>query len=161
MSDNPYAGRVPIHLRQDKDKVSKAVAIDQTSYRPGVTHPVEYRNQYLDRTITARNTGCTVLRRYANGVLCFDYVAQEIISLINKVKDRGKLTGYEKAILALVLPKPFGKLMDSKIAQTMTKLTNDERMVLAHMVAAHLQEVKNYNAGMGGGSVPGRGETRS
>jgi hypothetical protein len=153
--------RVPIHLRQDAEKVAKAVALDETSYKTGITHEVQYNNQYYDNTGTARNTGCTVLRRYANGVLCFAYVTGEIISLLNKVRDNGHVTEYEKAILALVLPKPFGKMIDSKIAQTMTKLTNEERMVLAHMVAAHMKEEQNWNAGLGGGSVSGRSSTRS
>lgn len=161
MSSNPYAGAVPLHLRKDHNKVSKAVALDETSFRSGHMHKPEYRSQYHDNTGTARNTGCTILRRYANGVLCFSYVAGEIISLLNKVQDNGHVTEYEKAILAMVLPKPFSKMIDSKIAQTMTKLTNEERMVLAHMVAAHMKEVQNWNAGQGGGSVPGRSTTRS
>lgn len=161
MAENPYRGRVPLHLRKDPEKVAKAVPIDETSYIEPLQHDVMYRNQYTDDTITARNTGCTVLRRYANGVLCFNYVAGEIISILNKVRDAGYITEYEKAILALVLPKPFGKLINAKIAQTMTKLTNDERMVLAHMVQAHLKEEQNWNAGRGGGSIPGRSVTRS
>jgi hypothetical protein len=161
MAENPYQGRVPLHLRQDTEKVAKAVPLDKTSYREPREHELSYRNQYVDGTITPRNSGCTILRRYANGVLCFQYVAGEVISLLNKVRDGGHVTEYEKAILALVLPKPFGKLINAKIAQTMTKLSNDERMVLAHMVAAHLKEEINWNAGMGGGSVPGRSTTRS
>jgi hypothetical protein len=161
MSNNPYSGRVPINLRKDSSKVEKAVTLDETSYRPGKSHPVEYRNQYMDSSITPRNTGCTILRRYPDGRLCFEYVVQEIYSLINKVRDKGKLTEYEKAVLSLALPKPFGKLIDSKIAQTMTKLTNEERMVLGHMIAAKLKEESNWNAGRGGGSVPGRSTTRS
>jgi hypothetical protein len=99
MSHNPFAGAVPLHLRQDSDKVAKAVTVDETSFRPGITHEMTYRNQYQDSTGTARNTGCTVLRRYANGVLCFAYVTGEIISLLNKVRDSGNVTEYEKAIL--------------------------------------------------------------
>jgi hypothetical protein len=161
MAENPFRGRVPLHLRQDSEKVAKAVPLDETSYIEPMQHEVMYRNQYTDGSVTPRNTGCTILRRYANGVLCFQYVAGEIISILNKVQDAGYITEYEKAVLALVLPKPFGKLINSKIAQTMTKLTNDERMVLAHMVQAHLKERANWNAGLGGGSVPGRSTTRS
>jgi len=161
MANNPYAGRIPINLRSDSSKLEKSTPIDETSYVPNRQHPTEYRNQYMDSSIAPRNTGCTILRRYPDGKLCFDYVVQEIYSLINKVRDRGKLTEYEKAVLALTLPKPFGKLIDSKIAQTMTKLSMDERMVLSHMLAAKLREEENWNAGRGGGSVPGRSTTRS
>lgn len=161
MGNNPYAGRVPLNLRKNPETVAKSVAIDETSYQPGHMHPTTYRNQYQDDDISSRNTGCTILRRYPNGKLCFEYVVQEIHSLLNKVRDGGKLTGFEKAVLALALPKPFAKLIDEKIAQTMTKLSKDERLVLGHMIAARLREEENWNAGMGGGSVPGRSSTRS
>lgn len=158
MSNSP---RVPINLRQDAEKVSKAATLDETSYRSGIRHKPEYRNQYLDDSITQRNMGCTILRRYPNGQLCFEHVCNEILSLINKVKDGGHVTDYEKAVLALCLPQPFSKLMDSKIAQTMTKLSKEERMLIAHMVGAKLREIENYNAGRGGGSIDGRSSTRS
>lgn len=158
--DNPPS-RIPLHFRMDPEKLSKAVTLDRTSYKPGRTHETEYRNQYVDNSIDSRNTGCTILRRYPDGRLCFEYVVQEIYSLLNKVRDGGKVTEYEKAVLSLALPKPFGKLIDSKIAQTMTKLSIDERMVLGHMVAAKLKEEENWNAGLGGGSVPGRSHSRS
>jgi hypothetical protein len=161
MSNNPYAGRVPLNLRVDEDKVEKAIARDYTSYRSGITHKPEYRSQYTDPRLSPRNTGCTILRRYPNGRLCFEYVAQEIISLYNKVRDHGHVTEFEKAVLCLVLPQQFESLIDPKIAQTMTKLTKDERMVLAMMVDRHVREELNWNAGFGGGSVRGRGQTRS
>jgi hypothetical protein len=161
MSNNPYEGHVPLRRPNKDESLTKAKTLDETSYRPGTTHPVEYRNQYTDPSITPRNTGCTILRRYPNGKLCFEYVVHEIYSLLNKVRDGGKLTQYEKAVLSLTLPKPFGKLIDSKIAQTMTKLSKDERLVLGHMIGTKMREEANWNAGRGGGSVPGRSSTRS
>jgi hypothetical protein len=161
MANNPYAGRVPLNLRQDPEKVAKAVGLDETSYQPVRSHPMGYRNQYFDSTIEPRNTGCTILRRMPNGKLCFEYVSQEIYSLMNKARDGGLLTEFEKAVLALVLPKPFNELIDKKIAQTMTKLSTDERMVLAHMVMARMKEEENWNVGQGGSSIPGRSKTRS
>lgn len=163
MSSNPFEGHVPLRRPKQDESLTRAKSktLDETSYRPGATHKPQYRNQYLDDSITQRNTGCTILRRYPSGKLCFEYVVQEIYSLMNKVRDAGKLTEYEKAVLALALPKPFGKLINAKIAQTMTNLSKDERMILSYMISAKLKEEANWNAGLGGSSVEGRSTTRS
>jgi len=161
MASNKLSGHVPLNIRQaPADVVAKAVS-SETSYRTGETHNPDYRNQYNDRTIMPRNQGCTVLRRYPNGVMDFKYVAHQIIDIVHKIKDGGFVTEFEKAVLSLVLPGKFKELIDSKIAQTMTKLSNDERMMLGLMVEMHMREELNWNAGRGSGSVPGRSTTRS
>ena len=157
MSNNPFAGAVPLNYRQGTEEtVAKS-----TSYRPGEQFKLEYRNQYNDRTIVPRNPGCEILRRYPNGVLDLKYVANKIIDIIHKIKDQGNITEMERAVLSLILPQQFGKLVNPKIAQTVTKLSNDERMALAVIVNQHTKEEMNYNAGLGGGSVPGRSSTRA
>jgi hypothetical protein len=156
MSHNPFCGAVPLNYRQGcEDKVAKAV--EETSYRPGEVHKPEFRTPPSD----TRNSGCTPLRRYPNGILDHKYVAMQVIDIIHKMKDGGFVTNFEKALLSLILPDKFKELIDTKIAQTMTKLSNDERMLIALMVGQHVQEELNYNAGLGGGSVPGRSSTRS
>jgi len=161
-NNNPYAGAVPLHLRPatTADKVEKAVS-SQTSYRPGEVHPTMLRTPHNDRTILPRNEGCTILRRYPDGRLDIPYVANKIIEIFHKMKDGGNTTEMERAVLCMALPQAFSKLIDPKIAQTMTKLAKDERMMLALYLDKHRREELNWNAGMGGGSVPGRGSTRS
>jgi hypothetical protein len=154
---NPFAGRVPLNYQQHVEKS----AAKATSYIPGETHKTEYRNQYNDRTILPRNEGCTPLRRYPNGTLDHKFVAQQVIDTIHKMKDGGNVTDFERALLTLILPSGFKSLIDPKIAQTMTKLTTDERMLVSIIVEQHLREELNWNAGRGGGSVPGRSSTRS
>jgi hypothetical protein len=157
MSNNPWAGAVPLNYRQGtEEEVAKS-----TSYRPGKVFPVKYRTPDNDRTIAPRNEGCTLLRRYPNGVLDIDYVVGKIIDIIHKMKDGGATTQIEKALLTLVLPNQFKKLIDPKIAQTVTKLSNDERLLLALKVNQHKREELNWNVGQGGGSVEGRSSTRS
>lgn len=157
MANNPISGAVPLHLRRSsREEIAKS-----TSYRSGEVHPVFYRTPHADKTIMPREDGNTILRRYPNGQLCIAYVAHKIIDIIHKMEDRGHVTDFEKAILSLILPDSFGKLVNSKIAQAMTKLSNDERMLLAVCVNKHMKEELNYNAGRGGGSVRGRGVTRS
>ncbi len=162
MANNPYAGAVPLNYRPQAtaDTVRKAVS-KQTSYIPGETHPTMYRTPFNDRTIAPRNNGNPVLRRYPDGRLDIDYVASKIVDIFHKMKDGGNTTEMERAIMCMALPKAFGKLIDTKLAQTMTGLTVDERMLLAVHLDKHRREEMNWNAGMGGSSVPGRGSTRS
>lgn len=152
MSNNPYAGRVPLHLRKDEEQLAKS-----TSYRPGVKHHTTVRNQH---DALGRNAGITYARRYPNGKLCIDYVVQQVIDAAHKAKDGGMLTGDEKAILSLILPGVF-PLMDAKIAGTMFRMTEEERLLVAIKVRQHMAEEANWNAGRGGGSVPGRERSRS
>ena len=150
MSNNPYAGRVPIHLRKEGSDLSKSA----TSYREGIKHPS------TNRMPKDRNVGCTPLRRYANGLLDVDYVAGEVISLIHKAQDGGNLTAFEMSLLSVIIPGKF-KLVAKPIAQTHTRLSDEEKALVAIKVMQHMGEEKNWNAGMGGGSVPLRSTTRS
>lgn len=154
--NNPFSGQVPMNRGANREVVAKS-----TSYRPGESHKVMYRDQYQDKMITPRNAGCEILRRYANGTLDLNHVANLIIDLRHKAADGGFLTEREKAVLALVLPQVFGSLIDAKIAQTVTKLSNDERLMLRILVDGRVREEANWNAGRGGGSIPGRHVTRS
>jgi hypothetical protein len=156
MSVNPFAGQIPLNRRVDNDKIAK-----ETSFKSGEVHEPGFRNQFNDKTIMPRNNGNEVLRRYPNGTLDMEYATHKIISVLNTIQDRGFITDHEKAIVALVLPDQFKELIDPKIAATMTKISNDERMLLRVLVNRHLKEVQNYNAGRGGGSVEGRSTTRS
>lgn len=159
MANNPHSGAVPLNYRQGVEAAVEKSVTSGTSYRPGETHKTEYRNQFNDRTLN-RNEGCTPLRRYPNGILDHKYVAHQVIDIIHKMKDSGNVTDFERALLTLVLPGKFKELIDSKIAQTMTKLTIDERMMVGLLVEQHLREELNWNSGLGGGSVPGRSSTR-
>lgn len=150
--NNPYSGRVPLNLIRDKEEVVKS-----TSFRPGVSHKLPVRNQHDD---LGRNPGITYARRYPNGKLDIKYVASKVIDTIHKVQNMGKLTGDEKALLTLTLPGIF-PLMDEKIAGTMFRMTDSERMLVAIAVKQHMNEELNFNAGRGGGSVPNRHVTRS
>lgn len=154
MSNNPYAGRVPLNLRQaPNDEIAKS-----TSYRPGVQHRVEYRNPNQDPSLM-RNEGCTPLRRYPDGRLDVPYVAQQVVDLIHKAENAGQLTSFEQALLSTILPVQF-QLIDPKLAATMARLTDEERLLIGLAVTRHMQEELNYNAGRGG-SIPGRHVTRS
>jgi len=86
-------------------------------------------------------------------------VAHKVIDTIHKAKDGGYLTNDEKALLVLILPGQF-PLMDVKIAGTMFRMTETERMLVAIAVKQHLLEELGWNAGQGS-SIIGRSTTRS
>ncbi len=155
--NNPYAGRVPLNYRPQE--TADVVAKSATSYRPGIKHNCEYRTPQQDPSLN-RNEGCTPLRRYPDGRLDIKYVAHKVIDIIHKAQNGGNLTNFEKALLSLILPGHF-QLIDPKIAHTMAKTTDTERMLVATEVTRHFNEEKNWNAGQGGGSVPFRSTTRS
>jgi len=159
MSNNPFSGRVPLNLRKSG---AEEVIKSATSYRPGETHNPRVRDQYTDPHLAPRNVGCTPLRRYPNGKLDVKYVASAIIDLIHKAQDIGKLTEFEKALLTVILPKQFQfHGMDARLAGTHAHLSDEEKILVAMVVSGHLKEEENWNAGAGGGSVPGRHTTRS
>lgn len=154
--NNPYAGQVPLNMRKKGEEETLAKS---TSYRPGVQHRCEYRAPQQDPNLN-RNAGCTPLRRYPDGRLDIEYVAQQVVDFIHKAQNGGNLTAFEKAILSLILPGHF-QLVDHKIASTMARITDEEKMLVSMRVMKHVHEELNYNAGRGGGSVPFRHVTRS
>lgn len=156
MSNNPYAGRVPLHMRpaETGDDVSKS-----TSFRPGKVHPCFYRHP-AQQPALGRQDGNTPLRRYPNGRLDVDYVASKVIDIIHKAEMGGNLTSFEKAMLTLILPGHF-QMIDSKIAASMARITDTEKLLLATRVMRHFNEELNWNAGRGGGSVPFRHVTKA
>lgn len=160
MPSNPLSGQVPLNLRKTGEGETVAKS---TSYRPGETHRVPVtRSQYDDPRLQQRNVGCTPLRRYPNGRLDVKFVAQQIIDLVHKAKDGGRLTEFEKALLTSILPSYFQfPGMDSRMSRTMARMSDEEKLLVAMQIRGHIKEELNWNAGRGGGSVKGRGSTRS
>jgi len=157
---NPLTGAVPLNLRKPG---GEETVVKSTSYRPGESHRVPVtRSQYDDPRLQQRNVGCTPLRRYPNGKLDVKYVAQQIVDLVHKAKDGGKLTEFEKALLTSILPAQFHYPgMDVRMTRTMARMSDEERLLVAILLQGHLKEEENFNAGRGGGSVSGRSTSRS
>jgi hypothetical protein len=83
------------------------------------------------------------------------------------VKDGGgvdQLNTEEKVALSLLFPEEFDYVdsgMVEAVASIHCRITMAEVMHVREKVAHHLAEEMNWNAGYGGGSVPGRSQTRS
>jgi len=104
--------------------------------------------------------GNSVFRRYANGTLDFAYAVSKVFEALERLKDGGPPNDAEKAALSIIVPG-MEKLMDKGFANTMLKLSAKEKATLKALFLANYKEQLNYNAGLGGGTVPGRTSTTS
>lgn len=120
------------------------------------------------RTAPDRISGNEMFRRYPNGMLDVDHAKHQVIDALHKVKDKGPLNSMEVVALSVLFPDLFADhfgVVDSAtidaVRRVQLKLHPEETMAIAAAVAGHLAEEENYNAGQGGGSVPGRHITRT
>ncbi len=168
MSDPYNFTRTPIH----------AIPANQELMKGGYagTPPAEHTNFTItedvptvsmsnqDRVPTDRVLGNVVFRRYLNGMLDFDYAKHKVIDAINKVKLKQGIEPEDCYVLNALFPN-VGTLMIAAsgvmVAESAmrTRLTPMEVEQVRQDVAAHFLEVLNWNAGRGGGSVPGRSST--
>lgn len=119
------------------------------------------------RVPTDRVNGNAFFRRYINGELDARYAADKAIDAMRRVKNSGgvdQLNDEEKVALCLLFPSQFNfidsPIVDS-IAAIQCRLTSDEVERVRQLVGTQLAEELNWNAGLGGGSVPGRHHTYS
>ena len=148
MSNYPIPG-IPLHMQnpeEHREKMQKGVV--RLPQKP-------------------RSSGNDVLRRYPNGTLDIEYVALKVVAAIEKMKGAEigghsgfQMTELEKAILSLIVPELGKKTgMSPRMAALMARISPKEKMVVQARVGALLKEKLNWNAGRGGGSVPGRSMT--
>ncbi len=112
----------------------------------------------------SKNRGpADIVRRYPDGRLDIHCVTQNVVDLIERVKDinlGGKgyipLNAGEKALLTLVVPG-VALGVPKAVAKTMLRLSSREKALIQHNVIVYLRTMKNWNAGRGGGSVDGSG----
>lgn len=118
------------------------------------------------RTPGDRVLGNVMFRRYPGGELDVANAAHQVIDAIHRVKDMGgadQLNSLEKTALSVLFPQSFFYVdasMVSSVARVQLRLAPHEVEQVRMAVAAHLAEEMNWNAGFGGGSVPGRSTTK-
>lgn len=122
--------------------------------------PAEPVSSY--RTPVERVNGNVMFRRYLDGRLDMDYAVGKVLEAVHKLKEGVILSEQEKVALSVVYPTVFtyvdAGVVDS-VRSVNLKLSLEETALIALKVAAQLAEELNWNAGLGGGSVPGRSET--
>lgn len=105
--------------------------------------------------------GNSILRRYANGTLDFEYAVGKVFECLHKLKNGGPMLPADQALLALIIPGMEGVTVPGAHAATMIRLSPEEKMTIRALVNAEQREILNWNAGLGGGSVPMRATTLS
>ena len=169
MSSFTHLPRLPINLQK---ALSGGTADDElTNYKQEApeTVPVQPPGVVSSyRAPTDRVNGNQVFRRYPDGSLDIDYAANKVIDMVHRVKESdnssGFLTNQEELTLSVCFPRLFNfvdiSLLD-RMREVNLRITADEAVLVAMKVSAHLKEELNWNAGSGGGSVPGRSTTRA
>jgi hypothetical protein len=164
--------RRPVRFVEQNDELLKAQegiagqSKTATDFSENVPHGTISRPTATYRTPADRVSGNEFFRRYLNGMLDIPYAVSKVLDAVHRAKDSGgidQLNGEEKTVLGVIFPVPFG-LADAvagSMAAVQQRLSLIEVEQIRQAVAAHLQEELNYNAGRGGGSVPGRHQTKA
>jgi hypothetical protein len=126
------------------------------SFRENVIHPANYSNME-GRPSTH---GMSRIRRYPNGRLDFVWAANLVINAVKQAEKNEPMTDLEESFLTVLFPVKFSKKEPAQ-AEINTQLSSGEKEHLREYVTAHFAEELSYNAGQGGGSVPGRTRTLS
>jgi hypothetical protein len=132
----PYASKKPLKLAKEPNA------------RDNIKHPITERRP--ETSIKPGNSPC---RRYANGKLDIEYVAQNVVDIIHKAEYGGKLNSLELAMLATIIPGKYYHTIDPLTAKTLFKITKEEKALVALHVFLHFQAEKNWNAGRGSGNL--------
>jgi len=147
------------------DSLNKAVTrVPLNSPLKGAANPSYRKNKKIDWKPKIKDdyswtAGNDVFRRYANGQLDLPYACQKIFEALERAQYGGPLNGVEAAALSIVVPGAE-KLVDSGIANTTVRVSDQEKAALKLMFMTKYREAINWNVGLGGGSVSGRSVTR-
>jgi hypothetical protein len=89
-----------------------------------------------------------IFRRYANGMLDYDYACSKIFEALEKAQEHASLTEFEKLILSVIAPgiENMGG-PPSAIAATKVRLSPEEVVKLRILVSARSSQIRNYRAG--------------
>ena len=89
-----------------------------------------------------------IFRRYANGMLDYDYACGKIFEAMEKAEHHASLTAFEKAVLSIVAPgiENIG-VPPNAIAMTKVRLSPEETMKLRLLIGKRKADIKNYRTG--------------
>ncbi len=165
--------KIPVRFIEGNQELLKSMGADysevegKTDYvndTDAPTIPAGVQPSY--RTPHDRVNGNVMFRRYLTGSLDMDYACQQVIDAIHRAKyGAAPLYEQEAVALSVLFPLHFSDtvdpLMAAAVAAVNIKLIPEEQAMIRAKVAARLAEEMNYNAGQGGGSVPGRSQTKT
>lgn len=163
--------KVPVRFIADNDELLKAQSgAGSLAGQPMTDHAVQEHIPQQNaasvhfRAPYDRVNGNVMFRRYPDGQLDVDNSVAILMRILNAQKDGAPLTVQEKLAIQCVFPTIFPhedpSLLES-LRSVNLRITPLECLMLAIECGKHLAEQENFNAGYGGGSVPGRHQTRS
>jgi len=174
MSGSDNSSKVPVRFIEGNQELLKSMGTDyssvkgKTDYINDVHANVEMaRIEENYRTPTGRVNGNELFRRYLDGRLDIKYAVHKVVDALHKYREHAvPLYTQELVALQILFPEVISDgLIDpsmvSAVAGVNVKITPQERELIRIKVASHIAEEINWNAGMGGGSVPGRHQTRA
>jgi hypothetical protein len=164
--------RIPVHLNpNNRELLSKSLygedvkdVTDINSFTVKEIVPTGSMYTSAPAFPADRENGNVFFRRYPNGSLDYDYARDKVVDMVHKFKVGSVPLGHEEMLCMQVLfPHSFGDAggmgMAASIAVVSLRVSEAEQEIVRRMVAGHLLEEENWNAGNGGGSVPGRHST--
>lgn len=155
-SSNRFA-RVPLNIQDPRINKSGPQANDSYgSFREDHHSDPKYQYQGQDRPNTHM---MSIIRRNPDGTLDYEWAKDMVLDALNKVGWEGALLPIDQALLTVVFPDKI-QAMEPMQADLMTQFSPSEKDHVRAMVEAQLKEMENWNTGLGGGSVEGRGKTR-
>lgn len=169
MSQNNFPKR-PVRFQEHNQELLKSLGDSEDLAKSTVdyvndtfvgTVPTSPQGTY--RTPPDRVNGNALFRRYLNGSLDMEYACHKVIDAIHRVKASASLFPTEQIALQAIFPGQFEGDLDPAMAMAVASvqldLVPEEVAMIRVKVARHLAEELNWNAGLGGGSVPGRSST--
>lgn len=165
-----YFPKVPVRFLESNDELLKSMdsgVKGSTDYINDTEVPTQASGvQSSYRTPHDRVNGNSMFRRYLNGSLDMEHACHQVIDAVHRAKHGAvPLFTQEAVALQVLFPLSFSgdvdPLMAASVAAVNLNLIPEEQALIRAKVAAHLAEEINYNAGLGGGSVPGRSQTKS
>ncbi len=133
-----------------KDKARTKVPLNSPMSKD--RNPSWRKDQYLDSKYKAPEAvwqpANPIFRRYANGMLDYEYACGKIFDALGVVQDHGYLSEFEKAALSIIVPgiENIG-VPPNAVAMTKVRLAPEEIMKLRIIVAQKQKDIKNYRTG--------------
>lgn len=155
-----YGSRIPLYI-QNPDLVKatgQQVNPSWESFAPHQRFKPQYSPEFEDNRPTTH--AMSIIRRYPDGTLDLQWAKNVVIDAVHKLNYPHSLLPLDMALLTVVFPDKF-KVMEPMQAEILTQFSNTEKQKVRILVEAQLLEELNYNAGQGGGAVPGQSSTRN
>jgi len=151
---------IPLHIQNPALVKGKGQQVNPSweSFGPHQRHQTNHSVQkYEDRPNTH---AMSIIRRNPDGTLDYAWAKNMVIDAVHGLSQPHANRDIHDALLTVIFPTKIQRMNPSQ-AQIVTQFSDSEKDIVRQMVEAHFKAEENWNAGRGGGSVPGRSQTRN